>query len=92
MNLLMRVSRISIIKKLQLIISKHLKLGLKTPKSKAIFEKTNQLVEKYSKIGLFVIKNVIVPCFIFPKAIVSFFIYFTTNLGNDAFYLPASIW
>lgn len=67
-------------------------LGLKTPKSKQICEQTHQLVEKYTEIGLFLIRIVITPCFVLPKAIVSFFAYFTTDLGSDAFKLPAAMW
>lgn len=57
----------------------HVKLGIQHPASQEIYEKTNGLVEKYSEIGFFAIKNVIVPCFIIPKAVVSFLIYFTTD-------------
>lgn len=67
-------------------------LGSKNPASEAIYEKTNQIVEKYSEIGIFALKNVIAPSFIHPKAIVSFFIYFYTDLGNDAFNLPIPMW
>lgn len=67
----------------------HTKLG---STSKEIYRKTNQTVEKYTEIGIFAIKNVVVPCFVLPKAIVRFFIYFTTDVGNDAFDLPIGIW
>lgn len=55
-------------------------------------ETTNQIVEKCSEIGAFAMIYVVIPCFILPKAIYSFFIYFTTDLGNDAFDLPIAIW
>lgn len=37
-------------------------------------------------------RNVIVQCFIIPKAIVSYFLYFTTDMGNDALELPIRMW
>lgn len=62
------------------------------PTAKPIYEKTNQVVEKYSNIGIFAMKNVIVPSFLLTKAFVTFFIYFNTDLGNDAFTLPIPMW
>lgn len=74
------------------INSKHLKLGLESPASKAIFAKTNELVEKYSETVKFFLIHVAVPCLICPKLIISVFIYFTTDVGNDAFDLPLRMW
>lgn len=96
-SLLMKVSRILVILFLKNFnykkcYSKRLKLGLGDPTSKTICEKTNKLVEKWCKIGFFVLKYVISSCFIFPKAIISFLIYFTTDLGNDSFDLPLPMW
>lgn len=69
-----------------------MKSELKDPTSEAIFGKANQIVEKYSKIGIFVTNNVAIYCFIIPKSIVSLFIYFTTDLGKDAFDLALPMW
>lgn len=71
---------------------KYMTIGLESSKMKALYEKTNQRVEKYSRIGAFVTVCVIVPSFMLPKAIVSFFMYFTSDVGNDAFNLPVPIW
>lgn len=67
-------------------------LGLENPTSKAICRKTNHRVEKISKVCVFAMENVMVPCFIIPKTIRSFFIYFSTDLGRDAFDLPIPMW
>lgn len=67
-------------------------LKRKKPTPKEILEKTNEFVEKYSRIGLFVLKYGFAPCVIFPKAFISFYIYLMTDLGNDAFDLPVPMW
>lgn len=67
-------------------------LGSKNPATKEIYKNFNQFVEKYGEIGFFVMKNIIVPCDILPKAINSFFIYYITDVGNDAFKLPIPMW
>lgn len=69
-----------------------MKSGLERPTEKVECEKTNHLVEKYSEIGVFAMKNVIAPSFVLPKAIYSFFVYFTSDLGNDALNLPLPAW
>lgn len=68
------------------------KLGLKNRRSKLFFEKTNEIVEKYSKIAIFSINNVVIPCFIIPKSIASLFKYFITDFGKDAFDLALPMW
>lgn len=65
--------------------------GLNSPTAKSHYEQTNELVEKLSEIGFFM-TNLAFPCFILPKVIFNFFNYFTSDLGNDAFDLPAPIW
>lgn len=60
--------------------------------SRTVFEKTNELVEKWTRIGMFMMKNVFIPCAITLEVTVSFFIYFTTDAGNDAFDLPFPMW
>lgn len=57
-----------------------------------MYEKANQLAETWSKMIDFAIVHVSVPTIIFPKAIVSFFIYYTTEAGPDAFELPIPVW
>lgn len=65
---------------------------MENPKSKEICENANEFIEKWCKIGLFIMKYVVVPCFMFPKVALSIFIYFTTDAGNDAFLLPLYMW
>lgn len=67
-------------------------LGLKYPKSKALYEKTNRQVELISKIIQFVVLYVSPPVLVLPNAIICLFMYFTTDLGNDAFNLPFPTW
>lgn len=52
----------------------------------------NRLVEKMSKAIHFAVIKLGVPAFILPKAIFSYFIYFTTDIGNEAFVLPFPMW
>lgn len=51
-----------------------------------------QLVEKLSRIINFVMMKLGVPLFIIPKAIISYFMFFTTDAGRDAFELPFEMW
>lgn len=51
-----------------------------------------ELKTRRRKICLFVIKYGVLICFLLPKALFSYFIYFTTDLGNDAFELPLPMW
>lgn len=70
----------------------HSILGSKYPKSKAAYEKSNQLAEQWSKITNFVLETVSVPAIVLPKAIISFIIYYTTDAGPDAFELSVPVW
>lgn len=65
---------------------------LECPKSKRKYEKTNRNMEKWSEIVYFLTVKVTVVCLIGPRFVVSFFVYFTTNLGADAFELPILTW
>lgn len=69
-----------------------MKLGLENSTSMAFHAKTNEFVEKWTKIGIFVMEYVLCPCVLFPKIIFSFYMYFTTDLSNDAFDLPFPVW
>lgn len=57
------------------------------PSSKEIFDETVRLVEKWSEIGYFIMAKVTPVCWIFPKAITSYYL-FTTNAGFEALELP----
>lgn len=67
-------------------------LESQNPASKSRYEKVNQLLEKYSAIGFFVMAKVTPVCWIFPKAIICYCIYFMTDSGNTAFELPMFFW
>lgn len=67
-------------------------LGIINPASMEIHIKTNQLVEKLTEILFLFITRVSVPGFVLPKVFASFFVYFTTDVGNDAFDLPLPMW
>lgn len=54
--------------------------------------KTNERVEKLCKIGYFVMAKLTPICWILPKAVISYSLYFVTNAGNEAFDLPLLAW
>lgn len=62
------------------------------PASRAIHAETNQLGEKFSKIFYFAATKLAVPGLLLPKAMLSYFIYFTTDAGRAAFDLPFPAW
>lgn len=60
---------------------------------KELYEKSNRKVEFVSEVLRFVIVKVTVPAAILPIAFISYYKYFTsTDLGSDAFELPAPFW
>lgn len=67
-------------------------LGIKYSESKTIYNETNQLAEKLSKIIYLVIVKISIPCLVLPKIIVCFIAYYATDSGNDAFELPLPMW
>lgn len=66
--------------------------GLKHSASREDFQKTNRQVEKWSEFLVTITMTVVYPCVMFSKFIISFFVYFTTDLGDDAFELPFPYW
>lgn len=66
--------------------------GAENPKSTKMYENNVHLVEKVSEIIYFIAINIGVPGFLLPKLIVSYFVYFTTDSGRDAFELPFDMW
>lgn len=66
--------------------------GLQNEASKAIYVEVNDRIEKWSQIVHFVLVNVSIPFLILPKYLVSFYLYYTTDMGNDAFELPLPMW
>lgn len=57
-----------------------------------MYEKTNQFAEKFSQIFNFVLVNFSAPVYIFPKAIISFYMYYINDAGPDAFELALPVW
>lgn len=73
-------------------LEKIIRKRLANTSSKTIYETANHQVEKRSEKIIFVLKKVALPCFMFPPCFISYFLYFTTDLANDAFQLPSPMW
>lgn len=67
-------------------------LGYENPTSRVIYEHCNQLVEQLSRIGFVVIAIATPVSYVLPKAIISYFKYFSTDLEDEAFELPLFYW
>lgn len=67
-------------------------VGMKCPESKIIFDKHIEQTEKWSKIITVFVTRVVPLCGVLSRAGPSFFFYFTTDLGNEAFELPTKMW
>lgn len=67
-------------------------IGFKYLESKAIYEKVNEKVEKWTKILYFVLTVITLPGVMLPNCLTSCFLYFTTDLGNEAFRTSFPIW
>lgn len=70
----------------------YLNKGLGNPISKTHYEKVNEKIEKLSGKLYFALVKISLPAFVLPDFIVSFFLYFSTDLGNQAFKLPFPTW
>lgn len=79
---------------IQLILMKNkmFSLALKFSASTSIFNQAFRFERKLSGIIYFVMLKVTPICVFVPWTIYTFFIYFTTDLGNAAFQLPLTIW
>lgn len=56
------------------------------------YERSNRFVEKWNEI-IFILTVKVTPiCGVMSALSYSFFVYFTTDLGRDAFLLPAPMW
>lgn len=60
--------------------------------TRVAYIETNNRVEKWCKIADFILARFISIAFMLPKPILSYFMYFTTNLGPDAFELTFPVW
>lgn len=67
-------------------------LGSKFPTPKALYKQSNRIVIKSNKYIYFFVAKLSPVGFIFPKAIVSCIIYFTSDLGGEALELPLPWW
>lgn len=59
-----------------------------TPITKSLYNAANKNVERVSKIGAIFLYVIMVPFYIIPAIIQSYFTYFTTDLGAGSFQLP----
>lgn len=66
--------------------------GLENPKSSAIYTKINQQIEKWTKIVHLLLYKISLVSFVSPKLIASYFLYYTTDLGSEAFQTPFLMW
>lgn len=67
-------------------------IGLIKSSSSAMYEKPNHQVERWSEVLKLALLNITTHFMIWPIAIISYFTYFTTDLGEDSFELPFYIW
>lgn len=67
-------------------------LGCVNPISKTIYHSTDRKLHKWIKLLNIALVNVAPICVTLLLFIASFVVYFTTDLGNDAFFLPFTIW
>lgn len=65
---------------------------MKNLTSKAIYEKTNKRIESVTRTFTSIHLSLSVPFVMIPNLIISFFIYFTTNSGSEAFRMPFPVW
>lgn len=90
-KMLMKVSKLNVQILKYFSKSKNI-LGSKNPSLKLLYEKTNEKTEKWSKILFFLMVKFTPIAWLSPKVIISFYLYFTTDLGNDALELPSPMW
>lgn len=60
--------------------------------SKNKYEKLKEKVEIWTRKFRFSLVNVTVPALLMPQMIISYYLYFTTDLGSEAFSLAYPIW
>lgn len=62
------------------------------PVAKKLYEKTNAMVERWSELLYMGLVKISIPLVTLPFLILSYFLYFTTDLGSDSFLLPFLVW
>lgn len=88
----MGVSEISTLCIQMNILYENVFLGLKNPATQKLYKKTNQRVETVCRVIDVISLKILAPGFVLPKAIFSYFQYFRTDLGPDAFELSLPVW
>lgn len=74
------------------IIQKLKFTGMRTPTLKSMCEEKNREGEKWSKLAFLLIAKCTRIVLVSPKAMFSYWTYYTTDAGRDAFVLPYLIW
>lgn len=67
-------------------------LGSENPEAKLLYERHNQQVGKWNKTLIFGVQKVSFNLVLWPMFFFSYFTYFTTNLGSEAFQMPFFFW
>ena len=67
-------------------------VGIENPVSKKIYEEVNEKVENRTKWMYLAIVQASIPGLLLSNFMVSFYIYFTSDLGNESFMLPFPVW
>lgn len=70
----------------------HIISGFKKTASKAIYENLFAKTEKWAELIYIANVKVTLPCLTIPDFVKSFYVYFTTDVGGDAFQLPVYAW
>lgn len=67
-------------------------LGSKSSAAKLLYVETNKFVEKWSGFVYIIATKTILPCLMLPYMGVSYFFYYHSDLGRNAFFLPLVVW
>lgn len=67
-------------------------IGFKNSISKTIYMDTDRKMQKKIEILSLIFMKVSPACLMLPQFLISFFNYFFTSLGNDAFEMPYPVW
>ncbi|XP_055322149.1 putative odorant receptor 85d isoform X2 [Sitodiplosis mosellana] len=65
---------------------------MENPKSKSTYVKLNENIEKWTGVFYSIIVELSVIAVLMPHLIISFYLYFATDLGREAFSLPFQVW
>lgn len=66
--------------------------GRKYPESSRFFLKISHQIEQLSELVFIAVVEVALQCYMLPKLIVSYAVYFITDTGADSFQLPLPLW